>query len=63
MKKIIVILIMLSLTVAGVAQKTDGGANAIMQELDSKYKAFTTMKISYTYKAEKEKKMPFIRSL
>ncbi len=56
MKKIIVILIMLSLTVAGVAQKTDGGANEIMKELDSKYKGFTTMKINYTYKAEKEKK-------
>ena len=56
MKKIIVILIMLSLTVVGVAQKTDGGANAIMQELDTKYKGFTTMKINYTYKAEKEKK-------
>lgn len=56
MKKIIVILIMLSLTVVGVAQKTDGGADAIMQELDTKYKAFTTMKINYTYKAEKEKK-------
>ena len=56
MKKIIVILIMLSLTVVGVAQKTDGGANAIMQELDPKYKGFTTMKINYTYKAEKEKK-------
>ena len=47
---------MLSLTVVGVAQKTDGGANAIMQELDPKYKGFTTMKINYTYKAEKEKK-------
>ena len=47
---------MLSLTVAGVAQKTDGGANEIMKELDSKYKGFTTMKINYTYKAEKEKK-------
>ena len=57
MKKIIVILIMLSLTVVGVAQKTDGGANAIMQELDTKYKGFTTMKINYTYKAEKEKKI------
>ena len=48
---------MLSLTVVGVAQKTDGGANAIMQELDTKYKGFTTMKINYTYKAEKEKKI------
>ena len=47
---------MLSLTAAGVAQKTDGGANEIMKELDSKYKGFTTMKINYTYKAEKEKK-------
>ena len=56
MKKIIVILIMLNLTVVGIAQKTDGGANAIMQELDTKYKGFTTMKINYTYKAEKEKK-------
>ena len=56
MKQITAFLLMLTLTVAGVAQKTDGGANAILQELDSKYKAFTTMKINYTYKAEKEKK-------
>ena len=37
------------------AQTTDGGANSIMQELATQYKAYTTMQINYTYKVEKNK--------
>lgn len=56
MKRIISILLCISFFTVSVAQNTDGGATPIMQKLAAKYKAFTSMKISYTYKAEKDKK-------
>ena len=37
------------------AQTTDGGANSIMQTLATKYKAYTSMQINYTYKVEQNK--------
>ncbi|MEG1555757.1 MAG: outer membrane lipoprotein carrier protein LolA [Bacteroidales bacterium] len=39
------------------AQNVDGGATNLLQELSSKYHNFTTIKIDYTYKSEKEKKV------
>lgn len=38
------------------AQDTDGGATPIMQALAQKYKTYSTIKIDYTLKCEKDKK-------
>lgn len=39
------------------AQNVDGGATATMKKLSSKYAAFSTIKIDYTYKCEKNGKV------
>ena len=39
------------------SQNIDGGATEILQALTKKYQQLTTMKIDYTYTAEKEKKV------
>lgn len=56
MKRIFVFSLCISLLFSTFAQSTDGGASTIMKNLATKYKGFSTMKINYTYKAEKEKK-------
>lgn len=56
MKRILVLSLCISLIFSTFAQNTDGGSSTIMKNLATKYKGFSTMKISYTYKAEKEKK-------
>lgn len=56
MKRILALSLCISLIFSTFAQNTDGGASTIMKNLATKYKGFSTMKISYTYKAEKEKK-------
>lgn len=56
MKRILALSICICLLFSAIAQNTDGGASTIMKNLSTKYKGFSTMKISYTYKAEKEKK-------
>lgn len=40
-----------------IAQQTDAGANEIMDKLSKKYQQFSSMKIQYTFKAEKDKKV------
>lgn len=39
------------------AQQTDGGATAIVKDLAKKYEGFSSMKIQYTLKIEKDKKV------
>lgn len=56
MKRLISLILCVGMLFAVSAQNNDGGATAIMQTLAAKYKGFSTMKINYTYKAEKDKK-------
>ena len=56
MKRLITLLLIVSIAAFGSAQTTDGGATQMMKTLAAKYKGFSTMKINYTYKAEKDKK-------
>lgn len=55
MKKVLFLWILL-LPFSLLAQDTDGGATPIMQALALKYKSYSTIKIDYTLKCEKDKK-------
>lgn len=39
------------------SQQTDAGANVIMDKLSKKYQQYSSMKINYTFKIEKDKKV------
>lgn len=56
-KEIVVIILLFSLFSTLSSQNVDGGANAILDNLSKKYKQFTSMKIQYTFKSEKDKKV------
>jgi len=56
-KEIVVIILLFSLFSTLSAQNVDGGATAILDQLSQKYQKFTSMKIQYTFKSEKDKKV------
>lgn len=56
-KEIVVIILLFSVFSTLSSQNVDGGANAILDNLSKKYKQFTSMKIQYTFKSEKDKKV------
>lgn len=56
MKRLIIFLLALCFLPLS-AQQTDGGATAIVKDLAKKYEAFSSMKIQYTLKIEKDKKV------
>ena len=56
-KEIVVIILLFSVFSTLSSQNVDGGANAILDNLSEKYKQFTSMKIQYTIKSEKDKKV------
>jgi outer membrane lipoprotein-sorting protein len=57
MKRISLIIAIVLATLGLSAQNVDGGATPILKKLASKYAAYTTMKIDYTYKCEKNDKV------
>ena len=57
MKRISLIIAIVLATFGLSAQSVDGGATPILKKLASKYAAYTTMKIDYTYKCEKNDKV------
>ena len=57
MKRISLIIAVILSVFALSAQDVDGGATPILKKLASKYAAFSTMKIDYTYKCEKNGKV------
>ncbi len=57
MKRISLIIAAILSVFALSAQDVDGGATPILKKLASKYAAFSTMKIDYTYKCEKNGKV------
>ncbi|MBO2526447.1 MAG: hypothetical protein CW341_12280 [Bacteroidetes bacterium] len=57
MKRISLIIAIVLATFGLGAQSVDGGATPILKKLASKYAAYTTMKIDYTYKCEKNGKV------
>lgn len=57
MKKLTLIIAALLSVFALSAQDVDGGATPILKKLAAKYAAYSTMKIDYTYKCEKNDKV------
>ena len=57
MKRISLIIAVILSVFALSAQDVDGGATPILKKLATKYAAFSTMKIDYTYKCEKNGKV------
>lgn len=57
MKRITLILIAVLSALALNAQNVDGGATQILKKLAAKYMGYSTMKIDYTYKCEKNDKV------
>lgn len=57
MKKLSLIIVAILSVFALSAQDVDGGATPILKKLASKYAAYSTMKIDYTYKCEKSGKV------
>ena len=57
MKRISLIIVALLSVFALSAQDVDGGATPILKKLASKYAAYSSMKIDYTYKCEKNGKV------
>lgn len=57
MKKLSLIIAIFLSVFALAAQDVDGGATAILKKLSGKYVAYSTIKIDYTYKCEKNNKV------
>ncbi len=57
MKRLSLLIVAILSFLALSAQDVDRGATPILKKLASKYKGFSTMKIDYTYKCEKDKKV------